>query len=84
MIQSKYKINIEGLEDYRVTESGELWKLEVTDSIGRFLKPRRIKKDEDRDAYRIGDKYFTARNIQANLIEDDTVILNDEQERFLK
>jgi hypothetical protein len=83
MIQSKYKIQIEGLEDYRVTENGELWKLATTNSIKRFLKPIRIKKDVDRDAYRIRRKYYTTREIQANLIEDDTVIDYDE-ESFLK
>ena len=83
MIQSKYKINIEGLEDYRVTASGELWKLSTTDSIERFLKPIRIKKDEDRDAYRIKRKYYTTRQIEEALVEDDTIILND-QDSFLK
>lgn len=83
MIQSKYKIKIEGLEDYRVTESGEVWRLGVTDSIQRFLKPIRIKKDEDRDAYRIGRKYYTTRQIEEALVHDDTVILNEENS-FLK
>ena len=84
MIQSKYKINIEGLEEYRVTASGELWKLATTNAIKRLLKPIRIKKDVYRDAYRIGRKYYTTREIQTNLIEDHTIIINDKEEGFLK
>ena len=71
IVQTKFRIKIKGLEDYRVCENGMLWKLDVVDSIGRFLKPRRITKDETRDAYRIGRKYYSAKKIEANLTEED-------------
>jgi hypothetical protein len=84
MIRSKYKIKIKGLENYRVTEEGELWKLETVDKKGAVWKASRIKKDEARDAYRIGPKYFTSKAIKDSLKKDEERLVIYNPETFLK
>ena len=84
MKRSKFIIKIKGLENYRVTEEGELWKLETVDKKGRTRQANRIKKDEARDAYRIGPKYFTSKAIKDSLKKDEERLVIYNPENFLK
>jgi len=78
-IQAEYKIKIKGLENYRVCEDGSIWRLQIVDTMGRTRKPIRVTKDEKRDAYRIGSKYYTTRQISEAMVPDKTIILNSKK-----
>lgn len=78
MVKEQFKIAIPELEDYRVGEDGHLYRLGFTDKRKNERGVRKIIKDEDRRAYKIGRSYY-----RASLIESKLVEIPEEERTFL-
>ena len=69
---TKYKINIEGLEGYRFTADGDLYKMPFTRNKRSY--DFRLIKIQNPNRWKIEGEWYSKRQLRPKLIEDDNPI----------